>query len=47
VNDLIKHAVEDGGMAWSAIVPLILFMTFFVGVVIYAWSQPDEAPPLE
>jgi hypothetical protein len=47
VNDLIKHWVADSGMAWSAIVPLILFMTFFVGVVVWTWRQPDEAPPLE
>lgn len=47
MNDLIKHSLEDGGMAWSAIVPLVLFMTFFVGVVVWTMLQPDEAPPLE
>ena len=45
MSDIFRQAASSE--AWSAGVPLILFMTFFVGVVIWTWRQPDEAPPLE
>lgn len=46
MNDLIKQVLGEGS-AWPATIPLVLFVTFFVAVVIWTWRQPDLAPPLE
>lgn len=47
MNDMMKEVVASSGTEWAATVPLVLFVLFFAAVVIWTWSQPAEAPPLE
>lgn len=47
MNDLMKAAVAGTDTSWAATAPLVLFVLVFLGVVVWAWSRPDVAPPLE
>ncbi|MCK6527287.1 hypothetical protein L6R50_06890 [Myxococcota bacterium] len=47
MNEAMKHAVASAGISWSATVPLVLFVAFFVGVVAWSLWRSEPPPPVE
>lgn len=48
MNDLMKQAAAEHVPAWTATVPLVLFLAFFIGVVLWTVFRAEaDAPPLE
>jgi len=47
MNEVMKETVAATGLEWTATVPLVLFVTFFVAVVAWSLWRSEPPPPLE
>jgi hypothetical protein len=47
MNDMMKELVASQDIAWSGVIPLLLFMSLFLAVCVWTMKQPDTPMDLE
>ena len=45
MNSMMKEAIASTGTEWASTVPLVLFVTFFLAVIV--WTMLYAQPPAE